>query len=234
MNNRQQLLFLFLYSIMVMIYHLYITQEDRKARIRKEGELQVQVREAEIDRLKSQINPHFLFNSLNSIASLTLDRPEEAREMIVKLSSFLRSSLEYKENELTELSEELEHVRQYLEIEKIRFGEKLLFKFELDDKCEKCLVPNMILQPLYENSIKHGVYESTEAVEILTRATLESKQLILTISNDYDPDMPSRKGKGIGLQNVHNRLQLIYQSSNFLRLSKKGSRFTAEIIIPQK
>jgi LytS/YehU family sensor histidine kinase len=225
---------LFLYSIMVMIYHLYITQEDRKARIMKEGELQVQVREAEIDRLKSQINPHFLFNSLNSIASLTLDRPEEAREMIVKLSSFLRSSLEYKENKLTELAEELEHIRQYLEIEKIRFGEKLLFKFDLDDKCEKCLVPNMILQPLFENSIKHGVYESTEAVEIITRASLVSKQLVLTISNDYDPDMPSRKGKGIGLQNVHNRLQLIYQSSNLLRLSKKGNRFTAEIIVPQK
>ncbi len=208
--------------------------EDRKVRIVKESELQLQVREAEIDRLKSQINPHFLFNSLNSIASLTLTRPEEAREMIVKLSSFLRSSLEYKENELTSLSEELEHIREYLEIEKIRFGDKLQFKFELDDGCNTCLLPNMILQPLFENAIKHGVYESTDEVEIVTRASLESEHLNIRISNDYDPDMPTRKGKGIGLQNVHNRLQLVYQTTNLLRLSKKGKEFTAEIVIPQK
>ena len=224
---------LFFYSIMVMIYHLHITQEDRKARIIKESELQLQVREAEIDRLKSQINPHFLFNSLNSIASLTLTRPEEAREMIVKLSSFLRSSLEYKENELTSLSEELEHIREYLEIEKIRFGDKLQFKFKLDDGCNGCLVPNMILQPLFENVIKHGVYESTDEVKIMTRASLESGHLNIRISNDYDPDMPTRKGKGIGLQNVHNRLQLVYQATNLLRLNKKGRSFTAEIVIPQ-
>ncbi len=225
---------LFLYSLMVMVYYLYINQEDRKARISKEADLNLQVREAEIDRLKSQINPHFLFNSLNSIASLTLDRPKQAREMIIKLSSFLRSSLEYKENELTDLTSELDHIRQYLEIEKIRFGDKLMFKFEVPESCIDCRLPNMILQPLFENAIKHGVYESTEPVEILTKVTKKANHLILSISNDFDPDIPSRKGKGIGIQNVDNRMQLVYQSSNLLQFRKTANRYTAELIIPQK
>jgi len=225
---------LFLYSVIVMGYYLYINQEDRKARIRKEAELQLQVREAEIDRLKSQINPHFLFNSLNSISSLTLDRPEQAREMIIKLSSFLRSSLECKENELTNLSTELNHIQQYLEIEKVRFGDKLLFKFDVPDSCGDCSLPNMILQPLFENAIKHGVYESTEPVEIFTEVREKSDHLLVSISNDYDPDTPVRKGKGIGVQNVNNRMQLVYQSSNLLLLKKTDKRFTAELIIPQK
>ena len=225
---------IFLYSLMVLIYYLYINQEDRKARIKKEAELQLKVREAEIDRLKSQINPHFLFNSLNSIASLTLNSPEKAREMIVKLSSFLRSSLEYRQNELTELGTELENIRQYLEIEKVRFGDKLRFSFGIDEKCNKCKLPNMILQPLFENAIKHGVYESTEPVEIMTTARKTRDGLIIRIINDFDPDLPSRKGKGIGLQNVNNRLQLVYQASNLMHVSKSGRRFTAEILLPQK
>jgi two-component system LytT family sensor kinase len=225
---------IFLYSLMVMVYYLYINQEDRKARISKEAELQLQVREAEIDRLKSQINPHFIFNSLNSISSLTLKQPEKAREMIIKLSSFLRSSLEFRENELTDLSTELDHIRQYLEIEKVRFGDKLLFDFDVPKSCENSSIPNMILQPLFENAIKHGVYESTEPVEIITKVSLKSNNLIVAITNDYDPEMPSRKGKGIGIQNVHNRMQLVYQSSNLLQLKKTEGRFTAELIIPQK
>ncbi len=225
---------LFLYSLMVMVYHLYINQEDRKARISKEAVLQLQVREAEIDRLKSQINPHFLFNSLNSIASLTLNQPEKAREMIIKLSSFLRSSLEFRENELTDLTTELDHIRQYLEIEKVRFGDKLLLNFDVPESCVNCRLPNMILQPLFENAIKHGIYESTEPVEIYTKVSMESNHLMVSITNDFDPDMPARKGKGIGIQNVHHRMQLIYQSSNLLQLKKTAGRFTAELIIPQK
>lgn len=224
---------LFLYSLLVLTYHLHINQEDRKARIKKEAELQLLVRESEIDRLKSQINPHFLFNSLNSIASLTLSSPEKAREMIIKLSSFLRSSLEYKQNELTFLSTEIDNIRQYLEIEKIRFGNKLHFSFDLDDDCSKCLLPNMILQPLIENAIKHGVYESTEPVEILARAEKRKEGLVISITNDYDPDLPSRKGKGIGLQNVNNRLQLVYQATNLLHIRKSDKKFTAELLIPQ-
>ena len=225
---------LFLYSVLVMGYYLYINQEDRKARIRKEAELQLQVRESEIDRLKSQINPHFLFNSLNSISSLTIDRPEQAREMIIKLSSFLRTSLEFKENELTTLNTELSHIRQYLEIEKVRFGDKLLFSFDVPESCGECSLPNMILQPLYENAIKHGVYESTDPVEIQTEVRENSEHLIVTISNDFDPETPGRKGKGIGVQNVNNRMMLVYQASNLLKLKKTANKFTAELIVPQK
>jgi sensor histidine kinase YesM len=225
---------IFLYSLIVLIYYLYINQEDRKERIKKEAELQLMVREAEIDRLKSQINPHFLFNSLNSIASLTLTSPDKARDMIVKLSSFLRSSLEYRQNELTDLETELENIGQYLEIEKVRFGDKLSFTFDVNESCRTCQLPNMILQPLFENAIKHGVYESTEPVEINCTAEETRDGLLISIINDFDPDMPARKGKGIGLQNVNNRLQLVYQATNLMQVSKSGSRFIARLLIPQK
>jgi two-component system LytT family sensor kinase len=225
---------LLIYSVMVLIYYLYINAEDSKLRKKKEAELKLQVREAEIDRLKAQINPHFLFNSLNSISSLTISHPANAREMVVKLSSFLRYSLEFKENELTKLPVELDHIQLYLEIEKIRFGDRLKFDFDNFSFCQDCLVPNMILQPLYENAIKHGVYESLEPIDIHTGMKMENDFLIVSIKNSFDPDSTPRPGKGIGLQNVRNRMSLIYQAENLVYINKTLNTFEVVLYIPQK
>ncbi|HBB93118.1 MAG TPA: histidine kinase [Bacteroidales bacterium] len=225
----------FLYSLIVLVYYLYINFEDRKTRIRKESTLQVQVREAEIDMLKAQINPHFLFNSLNSVSSLITSHPEQAREMIVKLSGFLRYSLESRHNGLTSLETELENIRHYLQIEKVRFGDRLLFDIRVPEPCLRLTVPHMILQPLIENSVKHGVYESTEPVRIdLAARQLEDGNLQITVANDFDPDAPPRKGKGIGLINTKNRLYLAYNCENCLTFEKTENRFMVHLTIPQQ
>lgn len=223
-----------IYSLIVMVYYLYMNYEDRKARIQKESSLQVQVREAEIDMLKAQINPHFLFNSLNSVSSLISTQPEQAREMIVKLSGFLRYSLESRHNGLTTLETEMENISHYLQIEKVRFGSRLLFEFRIPEECLKMTVPHMILQPLVENSIKHGVYESTEPVRIeLEASCTPDGKLHLTLANDYDPEAPPRKGKGIGLKNTRNRLFLAYNCDECLNFEKTGNRFFVHLTIPQ-
>jgi len=224
----------FLYSLIILIYYLYINYEDRKARIEKESTLKVQVREAEIDMLKAQINPHFLFNSLNSVSSLITTSPGQAREMIVKLSGFLRYSLENRQNGLTTLRVELENIRHYLEIEKVRFGDRLQFEIQVPDPCLEMTVPHMILQPLVENSIKHGVYESTEPVRIdLGAEQLPTGELRITVANDFDPGAPPRKGKGIGLQNTRNRLYLVYNCENCLATEMTTGRYFVYLRIPQ-
>jgi two-component system LytT family sensor kinase len=224
----------FFYSIIILIYYLYINSEDRKARIQKESTLQLQVKEAEIDRLKAQINPHFLFNSLNSVSSLITGQPEQAREMLVRLSGFLRYALETRNNNLTSLQSELENIRYYLEIEKVRFGKRLLFAIDVPDECLGMTVPHMILQPLVENAIKHGVYESTEPVRIDLRASCRpGGNLNIEVSNDFDPEAPPRKGKGIGLINTRNRLFLAYNCETCLDVERAETRFTVKLNLPQ-
>ena len=225
---------LFFYFLIILIYYLYINSEDRKDRISKESTLRLQVKEAEIDRLKAQINPHFLFNSLNSVSSLITTQPEQAREMLVRLSGFLRYALENRHNNLTSLAAELENIRYYLEIEKVRFGARLQFDFIVPEECLKMTIPHMILQPLVENSIKHGVYESTEPVKIELKAYCHQKEnLRVEISNDFDPEAPPRKGKGIGLINTKNRLFLAYNCDNCLTVERTENRFTIKMTIPQ-
>ncbi|MCX6223897.1 MAG: histidine kinase, partial [Bacteroidia bacterium] len=225
---------LFFYFLIILIYYLYMNSEDRKARISKESTLRLQVKEAEIDRLKAQINPHFLFNSLNSVSSLITTQPEQAREMLVRLSGFLRYALENRHNNLTSLKAELENIRYYLEIEKVRFGERLQFDFIIPEECLQMTIPHMILQPLVENSIKHGVYESTEPVRIELRAFChQDGSLMIGITNDFDPEAPPRKGKGIGLINTKNRLYLAYNCDNCLTVERSENRFTIKLTIPQ-
>ncbi|MFA6128987.1 MAG: histidine kinase [Bacteroidales bacterium] len=225
---------LFFYFLIILIYYLYINSEDRKARISKESTLRLQVKEAEIERLKSQINPHFLFNSLNSVSSLIISQPEQAREMLVRLSGFLRYSLENKNNNVTTLEAELENIRYYLEIEKVRFGKRLQFDFIVPEECLKMTIPHMILQPLVENAIKHGVYESTEPVKIELKAMTNKPEILMVeISNDFDPEAPPRKGKGIGLINTQNRLKLAFNCDHCLTVERTDNRFTIKLTIPQ-
>ena len=224
---------LFFYSLVILIYFLHINSEDRQTRIQREARLNLQVREAEIDMLKAQINPHFLFNSLNSITSLIGSHPEKASDMVVKLSDFLRYSLEKRENELTTLEKEIQHIGRYLEIEKVRFGDRLHFRIEIPERCWPLKLPHMILQPLIENSIKHGVYESTEPVEILLVAECCHGDLLMTVSNNFDLEIPPRKGKGIGLSNTINRLQLVYEKPDLLAIHKTDREYSVQMIIPQ-
>ena len=154
------------YIVLVLVYSLIVYSETFREKISNESNLRTLVREAELNALKAQINPHFLFNSLNSISLLTMRDPARAREMIIKLSEFLRYSLRFREDETTTVKEELENMKRYLDIEKIRFGDKLVYENFCDDAFLNASIPNMILQPLLENAVKHGVYESTDPILI--------------------------------------------------------------------
>lgn len=220
------------YVVIGMAYYLFIYNRSIEEKIKIESRLREVLKETELNMLKSQINPHFLFNSLNSISSLTITNPEKAREMVIKLSDFLRYSVSSNTKSFTTLENELSNIRHYLEIEKVRFGEKLLFNFTLEQKCANCQVPSMLLQPLFENAIKHGVYESTEQVSIDMVCKYQDDFLEITIVNDFDPTARPRKGSGIGLKNIRERLRLLYKNDKLLRTSVDGTRFTVFLSLP--
>ena len=224
----------FFYFLLVLVYYLVIYYYNLQDKIKAEGRLNAMVRESELNLLKSQINPHFLFNSLNSISSLTITNPEQAREMTIKLSDFLRYSVSMGNNRFSTLGKELEHIRKYLDIEKVRFGAKLQYDFTVAKECLECEIPVMILQPLYENAVKHGVYESMGEISVLTNARSVDGYLEIMITNDFEPGAPSKKGTGIGLANIRERMKLIYHDEQLLKTQVKGNKFEVLLVLPQK
>lgn len=223
-----------MYFIFVVFFYAVNYYQSFKEKVLNEGKLLSLVKEAELHALKSQINPHFLFNSLNSISSLTMSDPSRAQEMVINLSQLMRYSLKHDQKEKVTFKQELENNKLYLQIEKVRFGSKLMPTFEIDNNCLKAEIPNMILQPLYENAIKYGVYEATEPVEIKTVCTCTEEFLQIIISNPYDANVISKKGEGIGLHNIRDRLQIIYGNPYLLKLADNKKEFTVTLTIPQK
>jgi two-component system, LytTR family, sensor kinase len=221
------------YFIIVLIYYLFIYYFSFREKLTREADLRTLVKETELSLLRSQLNPHFIFNSLNSISSLTISNPGKAQDMLIKLSSYLRFALEDNKNNKISFGEELENSLLYLEIEKVRFGEKLIFEKEVSAECTTALVPNMILQPLLENAIKHGVYESQEPVLIHLNCRMENNFLHVRISNNFDKELVSKKGKGFGLRNVQERLQLLYGKRELMNTSTNGAVFEVDLLIPQ-
>jgi sensor histidine kinase YesM len=135
---------------------------------------------------------------------------------------------------MTLLKDEIENTKLYLEIEKIRFGENLDFEIDINKECESTEVPSMILQPLIENAIKHGVYESIEKITISLACKREKGYLKIQVKNNFDPETAPRKGKGIGLKNIQERLKLVYNQDNLLTYDKTNDLFTANIYIPKE
>ena len=222
-----------IYLVLVLIYYLVSNSQKLQERMQQEEKLKGLVRDAELNMLKSQINPHFLFNSLNSISSLTMSNPEEAREMIIRLSDFLRYSLKHRENEYVPLKEELGRMKDYLAIEKIRFGEKLLYSFHIDEACDDFPVPTMIFQSLFENALRHSFYESVDPVTVSFSCVTGEGNMKTVISNDYDPSIPTRKGTGVGLQNVRQRVALAYKEKGSVQWSANDGVFTVTILFPR-
>jgi sensor histidine kinase YesM len=221
------------YAIINLVYYLILYYNDLNEKSIQQSELESMLKSSELEMLKSQINPHFIFNSLNSISSLTIISPEKAREMIVKLSDFLRYSLGKENDQMNTLKDEVKNILLYLDIEKVRFGERLKISTDISDLCAEMLLPNLILQPLFENAIKHGIYESLEKIHIELKATCESGVLKVSVSNEYDAQSVSKKGKGIGLNNIKERLKLIYGSGQGVFIHKSDRIFTVKLEIPQ-
>jgi LytS/YehU family sensor histidine kinase len=222
---------IFIYGLVILTYFLFQSLANLSEKKAKEARLESLVKETELKMLRSQINPHFLFNSLNSISSLTITDPEKARSMVIKLSDFMRYALSKKDERPVSLYSELENLRLYLDIEKVRFGDRLTTEENIDSKCLEIKLPVMILQPLYENAIKHGVYETTELVNIKTEAGIKNGILEIIISNNYDSLIPPVKGTGTGLMNVHRRLELYYGKKASIKTTKENGKYTVFIQI---
>ncbi|MBC7920602.1 MAG: histidine kinase [Ferruginibacter sp.] len=221
------------YLVIILLYYLVTYYVNFQEKTRQEASLNTLVRDAELATLRSQINPHFIFNSLNSISSLTMTFPEKAQEMTIKLSDFLRYSLAQDGKQLTSLAEEMHNVGLYMDIEKTRFGNRLRFEPQVEGNCLTGLLPNLILQPLFENAIKHGVYESLDQVTIRFRCSMERNFLKISVWNNFDPDAAARKGEGIGLRNIQDRLLLLYNRPDLLIIHRTEDTYEVNLLIPQ-
>ena len=224
-----------IYFMIILVYYLFLSASRLAEKAARQAQLETQVREGELKMLRSQINPHFLFNSLNSVSSLTVTNPLKAREMIVKLSDFMRYSLSSRNEQPVTLGNEMESLRLYLEIEKVRFGSRLKIEEDISPDCMPALMPGMLLQPLYENAVKHGVYESTEEVTIKTTAVKEDNKVVIAVKNNVDTDsVVTKKGAGIGLKNVSSRLELFFGDEADMSVNRSEESFTVTVRFPYR
>lgn len=222
------------FATTILLYYLFIYVENINEQVKKEAALQNLLKQTSLDMLMFQINPHFLFNSLNAISSLTITSPGMAREMVIKLADFFRASLNRERGEMQTLKEALAQMNLYLEIEKVRFEDRLLIENDIDEGCYELLVPTMILQPLYENAVKFGVYEQLGKIAIKTTCTCTDYALIIKIFNESGDSPRSKKGAGVGIKNVKERLMLIYGLDNLVKVNHTNGIFAISLTIPQK
>ncbi|MDB5253100.1 MAG: hypothetical protein JWP27_2269 [Flaviaesturariibacter sp.] len=210
----------------------YTVQEGQEVEKRK-MEADKLSREAELFNLRQQLQPHFLFNSLNSINALIGTQPAQARTMIQQLSDFLRGTLRKEDSQWSSLQEELQHLELYLAIEKVRFGHRLTTSIS-NRTTGRLQLPSMVLQPVVENAIKFGLYDTIEAIEITIEARQQDGNLVLVVANPFDPQTSQpRTGTGFGLRSVQRRLYLLYSRSDLLRTAIDGTHFITTIVIPQ-
>jgi two-component system sensor histidine kinase AlgZ len=192
----------------------------------------LEARDAELRALRAQINPHFLFNSLNSISALTTKDPARARAMCICLGDFLRRTLGLGEVESIPFREELDLARTYLDVEKNRFGERLRVEVRVDEQCHNCLVPPLILQPLVENAIKHGIATLVEGGTIIIESQVRDGQLRVKVENGFDLQAPRPRGRGLGLRNVRRRLEARFGALAHVAARPEGNSFWVEVTLP--
>jgi LytS/YehU family sensor histidine kinase len=202
--------------------------------LRRALQFEIASREAELRALRAQIHPHFLFNSLNSINALIAAKPEDARRLCVRLGDFLRRSLTLGAREAIPLAEELDLAEQLLAIEKVRFGERLSHQVVADDEARACLVPPLVLQPLVENAVTHGIAQRLEGGLVRIEAERRGAELRITISNPRDIDAAPRRGAGIGLENVKRRLAALHGEEAELSVVPSDEAYRVELRLPVK
>ncbi len=223
-----------LVGCMAMISVLWYSFEEQKASAKRKTEAEQLTKDAELYKLRQQLQPHFLFNSLNSINALIGARPQEARNMVQQLSDFLRGTLKREEQQWIPLQEELEYLQLYLEIEKVRFGNRLSTIFDTGSSSLQMKIPAMLLQPLVENAIKFGLYDTTGETVISIRTAAMPNMLVITVQNPFDPETAQPKhGTGFGLNSIRRRLYLLFARNDLLTTDVTGNLFTTTVKIPQ-
>jgi len=192
-------------------------------------------KEAELNKLRHQLQPHFLFNSLNSVYALTIVNPKEAGTMITKLASFLRGTLKRDDEVWVTVAEEMEYIQLYLDIEKVRFSHRLNIDIQIDEDTLKLSLPGTLLQPIVENAIKFGLYNTASAILISVLVTVENNLLVIRVENPYDPETKATDGTGFGLTAIRRRLYLLFADNNLLQTSStEDNKYITTLKIPQK
>jgi hypothetical protein len=221
---------IFVAAISWVGYFLQEQQENKK----READAERLVKEAELTQLRQQLQPHFLFNSLNSINALMGSQPEQARHMVQQLSDFLRGTIKKDDRQRVTLEEEIRHLGLYLDIEKVRFGYRLHANLKIAEESKQLLLPPLILQPIVENAIKFGLYDTIGEITIALQAKAEENFLCVQVTNPFDPATAQpRQGTGFGLASIARRLYLIYSQNNLLQTSSENNLFITTIRIPQ-
>ncbi|MCV9388599.1 sensor histidine kinase [Reichenbachiella ulvae] len=222
-----------MYCLWSLVYFTYHFFEQHN----KNLQYQAVIREAELQQLRSQLNPHFIFNALNSIKALVDDEPKKSKMAITQLSSMFRNTLNAEKKRLVRLEEEMETVNAYLGLESIRFEERLAVRIDLEEDTLGCLIPPMMLQTLVENGIKHGISKLRNGGKIIISTKSEGERLILQIRNygRLEENQVLEDGHGTGLQNTKDRLNLIYEDrASFRILNEEEGLVLTEIILPKE
>jgi len=207
--------------------------DERNAAEKRKQEIEKMSKEAELFKLRQQIQPHFLFNALNSINSLIGSRPKDARRMTQNLSEFLRGTLRRADGDILSLEEEMIHLNLYLDLEQVRFGHRLNIKREFSEECAQARLPALLIQPLIENAIKYGLYGTTEELTISLSCRMDNNILRVQVENPYEDGSSDMGGTGFGLPSIKRRLYLIYGRTDLLETQMENGVFLAKLSIPQ-
>lgn len=223
-----------LLGCITMISILWYNQQEQKEKDTRKTDAEKLAKEAELFKLRQQLQPHFLFNSLNSINALIGSRPEEARKMVQQLSDFLRGTIKKEETQWVTLQEELQYLQLYLDIEKVRFGNRLATDINIDENTQSMKLPALLLQPIVENAIKFGLYDTTGETVIRLYASREENNMVIRVMNPFDPETSSPKqGIGFGLKSVQRRLYLLFARTDLLSTEAKENIFITVVKIPE-
>jgi two-component system, LytTR family, sensor kinase len=221
-------------TILSIFIYMWFYLKDARLKQTNLAVAEALTKEAELVSLRQQLQPHFLFNSLNSISALVGTRPEEARKMIHQLSEFLRGTLRKDDQKTFSLGDEIQHLQLYLDIEKVRFGHRLSTTISAAEGTLQAKIPPLILQPLVENAIKFGLYDIAGEVNISVDCTLDNNYLSVTITNPFDVKTSTpKKGAGFGLSSVQRRLYLLHARNDLLTIQHQDNLFTITVKIPQ-
>ena len=221
-----------LYLLSLLAHDVLVAFESVQAAARREAESRVLARDAELQMLRTQINPHFLFNSLNSISALTAFDPAAARDMTVDLAQFFRRTLALAERERITLGEEVVLCEHFLAIEKRRFGAKLVAELRISPAAAECLLPPMTLQPLLENAIKHGIRQVDGGGIITVEAVVRDGWLHVAVVNPVAREDVPASGHGVGLRNIRERLAVLYGARARIAWQRSQTQFAIEINLP--
>lgn len=220
------------YEIIVLIHYLFFAMEKAREFERAALQQKLLISEAELQTLKATVHPHFLFNSLNTLANIALSSPEQAHRFCLLIADFLRYSVAYSKKTAVTLNDELEHVQNYLGIERERFGTRLQINFEIDDSLRSIIVPPLLLFPVVENAIKHGIDSCLEGGTLELIARRKDQMAIIEVNNPVDELGRKLKGTGHGLQSAQHRLRILYGEAALLKTAREKGRFRVQIYLP--